>query len=87
MGKIMRLSIVIHGSIVLLAFLYFIIRGVASWKQGYTWEEMDWNQRGSTSIADFLPPVILENEKLKYSVFKDTITSIPSRLISRAPLR
>jgi hypothetical protein len=25
----------------------------ASLMQGYSWQEMDWHQRGSTSIADF----------------------------------
>lgn len=32
---------------------YFVFRGVASWRQGYSWDEMDWSQKGSTSIADF----------------------------------
>lgn len=32
---------------------YFVLRGFFSWSQGYSWEEMDWQQRGSTSIEDF----------------------------------
>ncbi|RBH52392.1 MULTISPECIES: hypothetical protein [Pseudomonas] len=37
----------------LLVVIYFLFRGVSSWRQGYTWEEMDWSQSGSTSVADF----------------------------------
>ncbi|KUM42007.1 hypothetical protein AR540_06900 [Pseudomonas sp. EpS/L25] len=40
----------------MLAFLviaYFSFKGMASWRQGYSWNEMDWSQKGSTSIADF----------------------------------
>jgi len=37
----------------LLVFAYFAFKGMASWRQGYSWDEMDWSQKGSTSIADF----------------------------------
>lgn len=40
----------------MLAFLvvvYFALKGVASWQQGYTWSEMDWNRNGSTTIVEF----------------------------------
>lgn len=36
-----------------LVIFYFAFKGVASWRQGYSWSEMDWSQKGSTSIADF----------------------------------
>ena len=29
-------------------------RALASWRHGYSWQEMDWHQQGSTSISDFL---------------------------------
>lgn len=35
------------------ATTYLVIRIVASLMQGYSWQEMDWRQRGSTSIGDF----------------------------------
>jgi hypothetical protein len=41
------------GMFVLLVLAYFAFRGAASWRQGYSWSEMDWRQRGSTSISDF----------------------------------
>ncbi len=50
MGKIIRL---IFGLIVFLVFGYLFLRGAASWRQGYSWNEMDWSQKGSTSLADF----------------------------------
>jgi hypothetical protein len=33
---------------------YLGFRALARWRQGYPWQEMDWHQRGSTSIGDFL---------------------------------
>ena len=38
----------------LLFVLYFVARSVASVRQGYSWSEMDWEQKGSTSLSDFL---------------------------------
>lgn len=49
MGKIK--SILFIALILLL--IYFFARGIASWRQGYSWSEMDWNQKGSTSLIDF----------------------------------
>jgi hypothetical protein len=53
MGKIRRASSAVFAAVMLLVLGYFVLRGVASWNQGYSWKEMDWQQRGSTSIADF----------------------------------
>lgn len=50
MGKMIGIILVVAG---IGCAAYFIFRGVSSWRQGYTMEEMDWLQRGSTSIADF----------------------------------
>lgn len=54
MGKIRKkvFGIVLAIS-ALFVVSYLVLRGVASWKQGYSWEEMDWQQRGETSLADF----------------------------------
>jgi hypothetical protein len=37
----------------LLAALVFMY-GVAAWRMGYTWREMDWDGSGQTSIGEFL---------------------------------
>lgn len=50
MGKMIVTAFAV---LVLLVVAYFAFRGVASWRQGYSWDEMDWSQKGSTSIADF----------------------------------
>lgn len=54
MGKMRRVLTAVSAAAVLLVLGYLMLRGVASWNQGYSWKEMDWQQRGSTSIADFL---------------------------------
>ncbi|MGZ8227578.1 MAG: hypothetical protein ACXWT3_13225 [Methylococcaceae bacterium] len=38
---------------VILIGFYLAASSFASWKQGYSWAEMDWNQDGSTSIVEF----------------------------------
>ena len=50
---VMRLVIAALLSVTILIFIYLSLIGVAAWKQGYSWEEMDWNQKGYTSIFDF----------------------------------
>lgn len=50
MGKmIVRTSVVLT----FLVIIYCVFKGFASWRQGYSWGEMDWSQKGSTSIGDF----------------------------------
>lgn len=49
MGKIKSILFMI----LILLLIYFSARGIASWKQGYSWSEMDWDQKGSTSLIDF----------------------------------
>lgn len=39
-------------AITLLVILYVLLRLVASWRQGYSWAEMDWDQSGSTTIME-----------------------------------
>lgn len=53
MGSIKKAAIVPLAFIVLL-IIYLVFRGFASWKQGYSQSEMDWDQNGSTSISEFI---------------------------------
>jgi hypothetical protein len=53
MGTMRRVLNAVLAAAALLVLAYLLLRIVASWHQGYSWEEMDWRQRGSTSIADF----------------------------------
>ncbi|MCV4340733.1 hypothetical protein [Pseudomonas capsici] len=50
MGKVVKMGL---GAIVFLVVLYVVFRGISSWTQGYSWEEMDWSQKGQTTITDF----------------------------------
>jgi hypothetical protein len=52
MGNIKHL-LVIPAAVAVLAALYLVFRIAASAMQGYSWQEMDWQQRGTTSIMDF----------------------------------
>ncbi|MBC5765120.1 hypothetical protein [Ramlibacter albus] len=52
MGKIKRV-LTIPAALAVLAVMYLVVRIGASAMQGYSWQEMDWQQRGTTSIADF----------------------------------
>jgi hypothetical protein len=38
----------------LLPVAYLSCLAIASVRQGYSWQEMDWDQKGYTSISDFL---------------------------------
>jgi len=79
MGKIEKAILSGIAITSLLGLLYFITLGVMSWKQGYSWEEMDWHQKGNTSIVDFFSAVdigkreILVNGKpcAEYYAYKD----------------
>lgn len=54
MGKmIAKHSIVVLGVLLFLILVYASFKIYLSWSQGYSWQEMDWHQRGNTSIMDF----------------------------------
>jgi hypothetical protein len=53
--------------LVVLAGFYLAARGFASWRQGYSWAEMDWNQDGSTSIVEFF----MASDIGKWTITKD----------------
>lgn len=52
MGRVKHV-LVIPAALAVLAALYLVFRVGASAMQGYSLQEMDWQQRGTTSIADF----------------------------------
>jgi len=54
MGKMSRQLTVVAGLVCGVLVLYIVVRAISSLNQGYTWEEMDWHQRGRTTFADFL---------------------------------
>lgn len=53
MGAI-RKAAIFPFVIIILMMTYILFRGFYSWKQGYSWSEMDWDKSGSTSIVEFL---------------------------------
>ena len=79
MGKVIT---IICGVIVLLILGYVLLRGIASWQQGYSWKEMDWNQKGTTSVADFFAASDVGKRKVKvnevlcteYYAYKDGLS-------------
>ena len=34
--------------------LYYTWLAISAWRAGYTWEEMDWNEDGRTTVREFL---------------------------------
>ena len=81
MGKINHPALVI-SSICLLVVAYFAFRAISSLNQGYSWQEMDWHQRGKTSLSDFFSAsdigkreIIKDNKKcVEYYAYKDGLT-------------
>ena len=51
--KVMQFLWNVLAGFVLIIIAYIGFHAWASWQQGYTWQEMDWHQRGSTSVIDF----------------------------------
>lgn len=62
MDKVIKIG---FGMVILLVFGYFVIKSIASWQQGYSWSEMDWDQKGSTSIADFFAASDIGKREIK----------------------
>lgn len=52
MGKIRPVMLAL-GVICAVVAIYFLLRAFGSYRQGYSWQEMDWDLDGSTSIAEF----------------------------------
>lgn len=53
MGKVGKLLSLVVTAVLVLIAVYLGMRSFASWRQGYGWSEMDWNQDGQTSIGEF----------------------------------
>ena len=79
MGPIKRLVAIVCAAIVLAIIAYPITRSIASFRQGYSLAEMDWNQKGSTTLSDFLEAsdigkreVLKDGKKcVEYYAYKD----------------
>ena len=83
MGKMMTSAILVMVAIGVLVVAYFALRAVSSFRQGYSCQEMDWSQRGNTSIEDFFAAsdigkreVIQRGGKcIEYYAYKDGLTT------------
>jgi hypothetical protein len=79
MGKIKSLILTIGTAICILIVALVVFRAISSLKQGYSWREMDWQQRGKTSLSDFFAAsdigkreVIRDSKKcIEYYAYKD----------------
>lgn len=63
MGKVKRMILAVPAVLIALIGAYLVIRIVASLMQGYSWQEMDWRQRGRTFMGISLQPARLASEK------------------------
>lgn len=52
MGAVGRATVAIICTVAVAAVVYSCWRFAAGFAQGYSWEEMDWHQRGKTSLVD-----------------------------------
>ncbi|HEY8034168.1 MAG TPA: hypothetical protein VIF37_01095 [Methylobacter sp.] len=76
MGKVISSIFITIGALIV---TYFVLRGISSWRQDYSWQEMDWQQRGRTSIRDFFEASdigkreVIQNGKkcIEYYAYKD----------------
>ena len=50
----MRLFMVSLVGIFILLMLWLGAMGLSSFSKGYSWEEMDWDQNGSTDLWEFI---------------------------------
>ena len=49
-----RLVITTIAVILAVPAFFIAMRAITAWRQGYAWAEMDWDDKGYTSLADFL---------------------------------
>ncbi|MGJ0397035.1 MAG: hypothetical protein ACR65U_12495 [Methylocystis sp.] len=49
-----RLIVATIAAILAIPAFFLFARAVTAWKQSYDWAEMDWDDKGYTSMADFL---------------------------------
>ncbi|KAF0213080.1 MAG: hypothetical protein FD139_1407 [Methylocystaceae bacterium] len=61
---------------------FLLSRAITAWRQGYDWAEMDWDDKGHTSMTDFLRaadvgkrPVDVNGQScVEYFIYRDGIT-------------
>lgn len=53
MGELAKISIFIF-MLAILPLIYSTFLAYSSWNKGYSWQEMDWDNNGHTSIGEFL---------------------------------
>ncbi|PPU93136.1 hypothetical protein [Xanthomonas albilineans] len=53
MGTLKRMLAGFFTAMVVLSLIYLSVKSFASFRKGYSWSEMDWDQKGSTSLGDF----------------------------------
>jgi hypothetical protein len=81
MGTISRLAMLLAVAVAVVVVSYVALRAIGSLMQGYSWQEMDWHQRGNTSIGDFFAAsdigkreVLREGRKcVEYFDYKDGV--------------
>jgi len=83
---------------ILAAPVFFLsVRALSAWRAGYSWAEMDWDDKGYTTIVDFLKaaeigkrPVLVNGRQcLEYYLHRDSLvvkTACP-RQEQRSPRR
>ncbi|MFO1104211.1 MAG: hypothetical protein U1E20_15060 [Methylocystis sp.] len=49
-----RLIVTTIAAILAVPAYFIAARAITAWRQGYAWAEMDWDDKGYTSIADFM---------------------------------
>jgi len=53
MGKIHSILLIFVVLVCLLVAAYLVFLAVSGLNKGYSWQEMDWQQQGKTSLGDF----------------------------------
>jgi len=79
MGKIKSLTAAFFAAVLLITVLYLGVRAYYANRQSYSWNEMDWDGDGSTSLSEFLRSSdigkrkVVQNgvECVEYYAFKD----------------
>jgi hypothetical protein len=51
--EVVKTVFVLLGIPLILVLAYLVMLAYFSWSKGYNWEDMDWQNKGYTSIGDF----------------------------------
>ena len=81
MGSLKKATYLISTVLGLLIFLYIFFRLYSTFSKNYSWNEMDWNQNGETSLFELIESsdigkrTVKINDKncIEYYAFKDGI--------------